>query len=427
MAKIGIIGAGIAGLSVGNMLQKHGHTVVLFEKSNVIGGLVSCTSISGSLFHRVGGHVFNTKDEEVFEWFMSFFDIEADFTKAQRFAAIYLNRSFIPYPLELNLRHLPGRTLNQVIKELAFLASSPQPICPLSDFGSFLRSNFGDTLYQLYFYPYNRKIWGTEPDLISLDWLKGKFPMSSPLKILEQNILDSKADSMPHSEFFYPKQGGSQFIADKLSSNLNIVFREVQEISPLDDGGILLDGSRFDAVVFTGNATSIPIMLNLEALSLCPAFERDLKGVLNLQSNPTTVAFCECDSNPYSWLYLPSPSTPFHRMIMTGNFSVANNSASLSPGRITCTVESIGALSRKVILDHLEQLPFAPKLLDVHYSPFSYVLHDHESRDLMQRFIPKLYDYNLFLCGRFAEWEYYNMDAAIRSAMNVVEKIHHKY
>jgi UDP-galactopyranose mutase len=31
--------------------------------------------------------------------------------------------------------------------------------------------------------------------------------------------------------------------------------------------------------------------------------------------------------------------------------------------------------------------------------------------------------HSIYLCGRFAEWEYYNMDKAIEAAINLVEEI----
>ncbi len=67
--KIGIIGAGISGLSAGQLFQDKGHTVVLFEKKSMPGGLVSCSKEDGVLFHKVGGHVFNSKIPEVLDWF----------------------------------------------------------------------------------------------------------------------------------------------------------------------------------------------------------------------------------------------------------------------------------------------------------------------------------------------------------------------
>jgi UDP-galactopyranose mutase len=41
----------------------------------------------------------------------------------------------------------------------------------------------------------------------------------------------------------------------------------------------------------------------------------------------------------------------------------------------------------------------------------------------MQEVICLLAEHGIFCCGRFAEWRYYNMDAAIESAFNVTSKL----
>jgi UDP-galactopyranose mutase len=47
--------------------------------------------VNGNLFHLVGGHVFNSKNETVLEWFWRFFDKDKEFVKASRNAKIFLN------------------------------------------------------------------------------------------------------------------------------------------------------------------------------------------------------------------------------------------------------------------------------------------------------------------------------------------------
>ncbi len=64
--KLLIIGAGISGLTVAQNLREK-FDVMIFEKESVPGGLIRCRRVDGSLFHICGGHVFNSKRQDVLD------------------------------------------------------------------------------------------------------------------------------------------------------------------------------------------------------------------------------------------------------------------------------------------------------------------------------------------------------------------------
>ena len=72
--RIAIIGGGISGLSCGQLLKEKGFDIILYEKDSRPGGMIKCDRGEGSLFHRTGGHVVNTKMEDVMQWLWTFFD-----------------------------------------------------------------------------------------------------------------------------------------------------------------------------------------------------------------------------------------------------------------------------------------------------------------------------------------------------------------
>ena len=117
--KICLIGGGITGISCAKLLSQKGFNVKVFEKSNQIGGLIACEYVEGNLFHKVGGHVFNSKNQKVNKWFWSYFSKEDEFYKAKRNASIYINNGFIGYPIELNLAKIKDKNLlRKIILEL---------------------------------------------------------------------------------------------------------------------------------------------------------------------------------------------------------------------------------------------------------------------------------------------------------------------
>ncbi len=409
--KIAVIGGGISGLSVAQMLKEK-HDVLVFEADNRPGGIVKCDHVEGSLFHRTGGHVFNTKRHDVLDWFWNHFDREKEFTKAIRNSVISMeDGKEIPYPIENYAYLLDDITLRSIISDLLALvkAENVEP----ANFEQFLQQRFGETLYQLYFRPYNYKVWRRDLSKIPLSWLEGKLPMPTVSEILYNNIRQVKEQSFVHSSFYYPKTGGSQFIVDRLAKGLSIIFNSSIEKVEKKAGRWLIDDKEFDAVVFCGNIKQLPAILNIAAIE---PFEKDIEL---LESHGTTTAFCEIEQNPYSWIYLPSHLHESHRIICTGNFSPNNNAL----GKMTATIEFTDYLSKEEIMDNLKRIPYAPHYLTHHYEQHTYPIQNIKTREMVSCLKEKLQSDNFYLCGRFAEWEYYNMDAAMGAAIDLSKKL----
>jgi len=422
MSQVAIVGGGISGCSIARILNSKGHVTTLFERSR-LGGLVSCSFDNGHTYHRVGGHVFNSKIPEVLEWFWSHFDQKNEFLQAKRNAVILINGAFINYPIELNLAQLPADTGRRAVHDLLASASAAPRSSEVANFKEFLWSNFGDTLCQLYFIPYNQKIWQRDLATIPLQWLDGKLPMISSNEIIEKNMLKLR-DDMVHSTFFYPKRGGSQFIIDRLAEELVIINAEVSSID-YSSGTYAINHvhDKNQAIVYTGDSRRLPEILSPRARAHVGLTEDLCLHLQSLPSNSTTTMLCECDQTDFSWVYLPGPETKCHRIIMTGNFSPSNSSPDLPPGRSTCTIEYSGQLSKEEMGLEIMKLPFAMKPIAYNYCPNSYIIHDPSTASLMNEFTALLARRGIFCCGRFAEWQYYNMDAAISSALSVAAQM----
>lgn len=413
--KIAVIGTGISGLSAARLLEERGHTVTNFEGSEKPGGLIKCDIVSGGLFHRVGGHIFNTKIDRVGKWFWSKFDADKEFIKARRNAKILMNGQLVGYPIENHLYELSPGKVKRIIHELMILQSRGYK-APFSymNFEEFLVGNFGETLYQIYFKPYNQKIWRTDLAKISLEWLEGKLPMPDYREIISKNITREGESEMVHSTFYYPLTGGSQFIANRLAENLDIRYAKRVEHIEVSENKIKVDDNIYEGMIYTGDIRLLHKILEVKDRELLAS----LKSVRDLASNGTSNLFCETDDTDLSWLYLPESSTQAHRIIYTGNFSPNNNPPK---GRKTCTVEFSGKVSREVMAKDIKGLPGNLKVLDMNYEPNSYVIQTGGVREEIEHIRTKLRNYKIFPVGRFAEWEYYNMDKAIESAMEVVD------
>lgn len=414
--KLAIIGCGIAGLSIANLL-KDKYEIVIYEKKNTPGGLIKCERVQDCLFHKVGGHVFNSKNKRVLDWFWSFFDRDKEFIKVNRNAKILFDNKIIGYPIENHLYNLEVPLIRKIITELIELQKQ-QYLNPLeyANFEVFLKQNFGPTLYELYFKPYNQKIWHTDLNTISMQWLEGKLPMPDLQEIILKNITREAEDNMVHSCFYYPRENGSQFIVDRLKLGLKIVTNtNIREISKRE-GELVINEEAFNKIVYCGDIRQFPKY----GKKILSAAGIDVKYLESLRSNGTSNLFCETDANNISWLYLPENFTAAHRIIYTGNFSDTNNRGK---NRKTCVVEFSGKVKYETMVNEIKTLPGNLLPISYNYEPNSYVIQDNRTKTEINAAKQILEKEGIYLLGRFAEWEYYNMDTVIEAAMTLAQKL----
>jgi len=406
--KIAVIGGGISGLSIAHLLGDK-YKVSVYEREARPGGLIKCDVIQGNLYHMVGGHVFNSRRQDVLEWFWRFFDKESEFTKSIRNSIISMeNGTLVGYPIENHAYMMEDSMRKKFIEDLLLIAKNRD--YDSINFEEFLRKRFGDTLYTEYFQPYNEKIWRRSLDKVPLFWLEGKLPMPSVEEIIYNNFVHVRESKMVHSTFYYPRLNGSQFLADRLAEGLNIKYNANIDKIRRKGKCWIVDNEVFDKVIFCGNIKEFPSIFS-NSLDLS-SFEEDIE---ELDFHGTTSVFCEIESNPYSWIYMPSRLHSSHRIICTGNFSPLNNSTEKN----TASLEFTDYISKEDIDRDLTKIPFSPKYITHTYTKYTYPIQSIHTRKMVGSLKKELFGNNIFLLGRFAEWEYYNMDAAIGAAIDL--------
>lgn len=412
MKKIAVIGAGVSGLTAAQELSQR-YCVRVFEREMMPGGLIRCQRVEGNLFHLCGGHVFNTKRLDVLKWFWRRFDQQSDFILADRNSAVgFGDGRIVPYPIENHLYCLEEPIQRSIVQDLLAMATGTTE--QVDNFKAFLLSRFGKTLYDLYFGPYNAKVWRRDLSKVPLSWLEGKLPMPTIAEILLANMNHVEEKQFVHSTFWYAKENGSQFIAGELANGIDVTYGVAcDEIEVVEDG-CRVCGELFDRIVYSGNLQEIPKIV--KGVDFGDAMLTEIAG---LESHGTTSVLCEIDPNPYSWLYQPSPCHRSHRIICTGNFSPANNRSE----RLSATVEFTDEITRDEIMEQLPLMPFHPCYMAHNYNRVTYPIQHANTRSLVQDVRSLLARHNIYLVGRFAEWEYYNMDAAMASALDLVKKI----
>lgn len=142
MSKIAVIGAGVSGLSIAQMLRGC-HKVVVFEANSTPGGLIRCKRVNGSLFHTCGGHVFNSKKQEVLDWFWKRFDRDKEFTLTDRNSVVFMpDGKHIPYPIENHAYLFSDEMLKRFVKDIVEISRCQNISPPLLT----LKSSCADAL-----------------------------------------------------------------------------------------------------------------------------------------------------------------------------------------------------------------------------------------------------------------------------------------
>lgn len=414
MKRVAVIGAGVSGMTVARLL-KNRYEVVVYEKDATPGGLIRCKRVKGNLFHTCGGHVFNSKLPHVLDWFWNLFDKEQEFVKAERNSVVFMpDGCEVPYPIENHAYLLPDDIVKAIVNDLVQMAQ--QGNNDVSNFEEFLINRFGKTLYETYFRPYNKKIWRRSLKDVPISWLEGKLPMPTVDEIIYNNIKKVKEKSFVHSTFWYEKENGSQLIADRLAEGLDVRLSEPIEQLVYDNGKwwVGKDHELYDIVVFCGNIKSLPRII--KGVSLWQ-YSNQIDA---LESHGTTSVFCKIDKNPYSWIYLPSKEYEAHRIICTGNFAESNN---VDKNTITATVEFTDEITEDDIRMNLAKMPLHPQYITHQYNSYTYPIQDNHTRQMIKDLKEELVSSQFFFTGRFADWEYYNMDVAMDAAMKTCNQI----
>ena len=163
-----VIGGGPAGLTTAYTLAKEGHGVTVLEADPVqVGGISRTVEHNGFLFD-IGGHRFFSKQKEVVDLWNEI--LPDDFIERPRLSRIYYKGRFFAYPLKAveALRNLG--IVESTACVLSYAAAKVRPIANPTNFHQWVRNQFGERLFRIFFKTYTEKVWGMGCDEISADW-----------------------------------------------------------------------------------------------------------------------------------------------------------------------------------------------------------------------------------------------------------------
>lgn len=167
-AEVFVIGAGPAGLTAAYCLTKETPSVIVIEQDpHYVGGISRTVEHDGFRFD-IGGHRFFSKSREVVDLWHEI--LPDDFIERPRLSRIYYGNKFYSYPLSAfeALRNLG--VIESAACVMSYLYAKAFPIPAPATFHDWVRNQFGERLFSIFFKTSTEKVWGMSCDEISADW-----------------------------------------------------------------------------------------------------------------------------------------------------------------------------------------------------------------------------------------------------------------
>jgi protoporphyrinogen oxidase len=163
-----VIGAGPAGLTAAYCLTKEMPSVVVIEKDPVYVGGISRTVRYKDFMFDIGGHRFFSKAKEVVDLWREI--LPDDFIERPRLSRIFYGGKFYSYPLSAFEALANLGIIKSAACMLSYAYAKARPVENARTFHEWVRNQFGEKLFSIFFKTYTEKVWGMSCDEISADW-----------------------------------------------------------------------------------------------------------------------------------------------------------------------------------------------------------------------------------------------------------------
>lgn len=425
--RIVILGGGISALAFAHFW---GGPALVLERESRAGGL--CRSFDvGGVACDVGPHIMFSKDVEI----LAFMKSLTPTNRLRRSNRIFHRGRFVKYPFENDLGTLPPPDRDWCL--LSFL-DNPYRGYPAPDMLRFFYRTFGEGITRLYLEPYNRKIWKYEPSFMDTQMVE-RIPCPPAEDVIASAEGRSTEGYLHQLHFDYPAQGGTEslihgllgLVRDRVelrtSAPVEQVTRRGDGTFDVRAGGVACRARRL--------VSSMPIQALIGALDPAPPAEIvDAARRLLYNSIHVTIVHADSDTLGDNFaVMVPDAGVSFHRVSKLNFLGSSYHPA----GRTTLMAEvtyrggdrfdrPAEEISRMVVAD-LERMGFVPagacRAAETMSFEHAYVIYDLDHRQNTDRVLGWLAAQGITSIGRFATFEYINMDAAIARARDAASRL----
>jgi len=358
-----VVGAGLSGATIAERYATHGYKVLVIDKRGHIAGNVydEIDEVSGIRVSKYGAHLFHTNDEGVWNYIHKF----GEWRRWDHKVIADVSGVYVPVPVNITtVNTLYGASLKSETEMKRWLADEQVPCENPKNSEEVALSRVGGRLYEELFKPYTKKQWAKEPAELEAS-VMARIPVRTDF---DDRYFTDRYQALP-------VKGYTAVVQNMLAHpNIAVWLRTAWE-------DILTDLSG-QTVVFTG-----PIDSYFKESGLPPLEYRSIqfewsrfpeKGYLQ----------------PNSVVNYPSSTTPYTRCVEYKHFLH-------QPSEWTI-------LSKEITSDRGE--PYYP-------------VPTKANQELYRKYLALTENVkDVHFIGRLATYKYFNMDQAIRAALDYYEE-----
>jgi protoporphyrinogen oxidase len=430
MPSVTIVGAGVAGLTIGYQLSRRGYQITIVERNAVVGGL-GRTFHYGDFHFDVGPHRFHTENPRVAAFIREI--LLEDAIEIPRKSGARMFGKYHEWPLRPSiLAAMPIKLMFTGARDLVFKEHLPG-----ESFEADVVNKYGRTLYEIFFEPYTRKFLFYSPSELHRDWARAgvnravidkRASADSLWNLLKTTMMPKPVETM----FLYPPHGVGRF-SDKLAETITKAGGRIilgQDVTGIETAGrrvtgVIAGAERIatDNIVWTAPLTTLNSLLNVTSV--------DLEYLSTIFLNFEVGKPSRLD---YQWTYFGGDEI-FSRVTAPEAFLPST----VPPGKsglcveVTCRQgdarwQNPETLRQPVIDDLVRtgMIAAASDIEQVHIErvPFTYPIYKLNYMQELTRNLRELGQYsNLLLAGRCGRFWYNNMDHSIGQGLTMADKI----
>ncbi len=438
--RIVIIGAGPTGLGAAYRLKQLGyHNFAVYDRLPNLGGLASSFKDSAGFTWDIGGHVMFSH----YKYYDDVFDslMGDEYQMNMRECWVRMFDTWVPYPLQNNIRHLPRDVTYECLAGL-IQAQTGRDYRKAANFDEFIDAVFGDGIAKHFMKPYNFKVWAHPPHMMNKEWIGERVAVLDVNRALKNVVMQSDDFGWgPNNQFKFPLVGGTgefyrrfavplegHVLLNKPLDFINIGKKEVR----FSDGEV----QRYDDLIST-----VPLdklcndMVNGEV----PRAIKQRAGQLRHSGGYMVgIGIKQPCPSTKSWMYFPESNCPFYRVTYLSNYSPYMTPDNRNHYSLLCETsysEFKPIDGSRIVEDTVQGLINAGLITDsdradivdswVFDAKYSYPTPTVDRDAILADVIPYLEQHRIYSRGRFGMWKYEvsNTDHSLMQGVELVNRL----